>query len=75
MSVVPDLKMLTSVHIGGPPIEVLGPLTAMLTLSCKNTKKPSKAKWLHGEGYPIEIDIESNSCGPWMLWRMSNKIR
>ena len=50
MSVVPDLKIMTSVHIGGPPIEVAEPLTAMLTLSCRNMKKPTREKWLLGEG-------------------------
>ena len=75
MSIVPNLQMLTSVPIGGPPIEVVDPLTALPTLSCRNTKKPTKAKWLLGEEYLIEINIECNGRRPQMLWRMSNKIR
>ena len=74
MFVVSDLKMLTIVRIGGQLIEVVDLLTTMLTLSCKNTKKPTKAKWLLGEEYPTKIDIECNECGPWMSWRMSDKI-
>ena len=42
---------------------------------CRNTKKPTKAKWLFGEDYPTAVDIESNGCRPRMTWRMSDKIK
>ena len=42
---------------------------------CRNTKKPTKAKWLLGEDYPTAVDIESKRCCPRMTWRMSNKIK
>ena len=74
MFVVPDLKMLTSMPIGGLPIEVADPLTAMPTLPCRNMKKPTKAKWLLGEEYLIEINIECNGRRPRMSWKMSEKI-
>ena len=75
MSIVLDLKMLTLVRIDGLPLEVADPLTVMPTLSCRNTKKPTKAKWFLSKEYPTEINIECKGNGPRMLWRMSDKIR
>ena len=75
MSVVPELKMLTSVPIGGLAIEVADPLTAMPTLLCRNTKKLTKAKRLLGKEYSTKINIEYNSHRPRMSWRMNDKIK
>ena len=61
--------------IGGPPIELSQGLTPYSTMSCRNTKKPTNAKWLLGEDYPTAVDIESKGCRPRMTWRMSNKIK
>ena len=44
-------------------------------MSCRNTKKPTKAKWLLGEDYPTAMAIESKGCRPRMTWRMSDKIK
>ena len=44
-------------------------------MSCRNTKKPTKAKWLLGEDYPTVVDIESKGFHPRMTWRMSDKIK
>ena len=44
-------------------------------MSCRNTKKPTKAKWLLGEDYPTAVDIESKGFRPRMTWRMSDKIK
>ena len=74
MSVIPNLKMLTSVCIGSPAIKIVEPLIAMLTLSCRNIKKPTKVKWLLGEECLTDFDIECNGRRPWMSWRMSNKL-
>ena len=58
MSIIPDLQMLTLVPICGLPIEVADPVTALPTLSYRNTKKPTKTKWLLGKEYPTNIDIQ-----------------
>ena len=44
-------------------------------MSSRNTKKPTKAKWLLGEDYPIVVDIQSKGIRPRMTWRMSDKIK
>ena len=44
-------------------------------MSCRNTKKPTKAKWLLEEDYPTVVAIESKACRPRMTWRMSDKIK
>ena len=44
-------------------------------MSCRNTKKPTKAKWLLGEDYPTVVEIESKGCRSRMTWRMSDKIK
>ena len=44
-------------------------------MSCRNTKNPTKAKWLLGEDYPIAVEIESKGCRPRMTWRMCDKIK
>ena len=61
--------------IGGPLIELSQGLTSYSTLSSKNTKKPTKAKWLLGEDYPTTVDIESKGCRLHMTWRMNKKIK
>ena len=61
--------------IGDPPIELSQGLTPYSTLSSRNTKKPTKAKWFLGEDYPTAVDIESRGCRPRMTWRMSDKIK
>ena len=38
-------------------------------------KMPIKAKWLFGEEYPTEIDIECKGRVLWMLWRMNDRIK
>ena len=65
----------TFVRIGGPLIESPDSLTDLKTLQCRNTKKPTKAKWLLGEEYPADIDIEWKGRIPQMSWRMNNKIK
>ena len=42
---------------------------------CRNTKKPTKAKWLLAEDYPTAVDTESKGCRLRMTWRMSDKIK
>ena len=61
--------------ISSPPIELPQGLTPYSTFSSRNSKKPTKAKWLLGEDYPIAVDIESKGCGPRMTWQMSDKIK
>ena len=73
--IVHDVKMNALLHIGRPPIRCSTPLTALRTLYCRNTKKPTKAKWLLGKEYKKEIDIECKGHVPWMAWRMSDKIK
>ena len=46
----------------------------MPSLVCRATKKPTKAKWLLGDEYEMELDIEYNGYQPWAAWRMSDKI-
>ena len=38
-------------------------------------KKPTKAKWLLGEEYPTDIDIEWKGRIPRMSWKMNDKIK
>ena len=73
--VVHDVQKNTFVRIGGPPIQCSAPLTALRTLYCRNTKKPTKAKWLLGKEYQTEINIECKGLVPRMVWRMSDKIK
>ena len=61
--------------IGSLPIRCLGILKAVRTSYCRTTKKPTKAKWLLGDEYEIEIDIEYKSVQPRAAWRMSDKIQ
>ena len=42
---------------------------------CRATKKLTKAKWLLGDEYEMEVDIEYNGIQPQAAWRMSNKIQ
>ena len=44
-------------------------------MSYRNTKKPTKAKWVLGENYPTSVAIESKGCRPCMTWRMNHKIK
>ena len=62
-------------RIGGPSIRCLGILKALHTLYCRAIKKPTKAKWLLGDKYEIEINIECKGVQPQMTWRMSDKIK
>ena len=73
--VVHDVKMNALLRISGSPIQCSAPLTALHTLYCRNTKKPTKAKWLLGEEYETEIDIECKGLVPRMALRMSDKIK
>ena len=73
--VVHDVQMNTLVRMSGPPIRCSAPLTALRTLYCKNMKKPTKAKWLFGDEYETEINIECKGFVPRMAWRMSDKIK
>ena len=41
---------------------------------CRAAKKPTKAKWLLGDEYKMELDIEYNGIQPRAAWRMSDKI-
>ena len=61
--------------IGGPLIELSQGLTPYSTMSCRNSKKPMKAKWLLGEDYLTAVDIELKGCRLQMTWRMSEKIK
>ena len=73
--VVENLKMNALLRIGGPPIRCSAILKALRTLYCRNTKKPTKAKWLLGDKYEMEINIECKGIVPRMAWRMSDKIK
>ena len=73
--VVHDVQMNTLVRIGGPSIRCSASLTTLRTLYCRNTKKPTKAKWLLGKEYEMEIDIECKGLVPRMAWRMCDKIK
>ena len=45
-------------RIGGLPIERPHSLTCPQQMSCRNTKKPTKAKWLLGEDCAENVDVE-----------------
>ena len=62
-------------RIGGPPIESPHSLTGPQKLSCRNTKKPTKAKWLLGKDCPENVDVEWKGRVPRMSWRMNDKIK
>ena len=61
--------------IGGLPIRWSGKLKAVRSLICRATKKPTNAKWLLGDEYEMEIDIEYKGVQPRVAWRMSDKIQ
>ena len=61
--------------IGGPPIRWAGKLKALRSSLCRAAKKPTKAKWLLGDEYEMEIDIEYKDIQPRAAWRMSDKIQ
>ena len=61
--------------IGGPPIRWAGELKAVRSLLCRAAKKPTKAKWLLGDVYEMEINIEYKGILPRAAWRMSDKIQ
>ena len=44
-------------------------------MSCRNTKKPTKAKWLLGEDCVENIDMEWKGHVPRMSWIMNDKIK
>ena len=75
MLVVHDVQKNTLVRISGAPIGCSAPLIALRTLYCRNTKKPTKAKWLLDKKYQTEINIECKGLVPQMAWRMSDKIK
>ena len=62
-------------HIGGPPIERPQSLTCSQKISCRNTKKPTKAKWLLGEDCVENVDVEWKGHVPRMSWIMNDKIK
>ena len=41
---------------------------------CRAARKPTKAKWLLGEEYELELDIGYKGIQPRVAWRMSDKI-
>ena len=61
--------------IGGPPIRWAGELKAVRSSLCRAEKKPTKAKWLLGDEYEMEIDIKYKGILPRAVWRMSDKIQ
>ena len=73
--VIQDVKMIALLSISGPPIRCSAILKALRTSYCRNTKKPTKAKWLLGDKYEMEIDIQCKGIVPRMAWRMSDKIK
>ena len=44
-------------------------------MSCRNTKKPTKAKWLLGEECTEKADVEWKGRVPRMSWIMNDKIK
>ena len=44
-------------------------------MTCRNTKKPTKAKWLLGEECEENAVVEWKGCVPRMLWIMNDKIK
>ena len=62
-------------RIGGPPIESPHSLIGPQKLSCRNTKKPTKAKWLLGEDCEENVDVEWKGRVPLMSWRTNDKIK
>ena len=44
-------------------------------MSCRNTKKPTKAKWLFGEECEENAAVESKVRVPRMSWIMNDKIK
>ena len=44
-------------------------------MSCRNTKKPTKAKWLLGEECAENADVEWKGRVPRMSWIMNDKIK
>ena len=44
-------------------------------MSCRNTKKPTKAKWLIGEECAENADVEWKGRVPRISWIMNNKIK
>ena len=44
-------------------------------MSCRNTKKPTKAKWLLGEDCVENVDVEWKGRVPQMSWIMNDKIK
>ena len=73
--VIENMKLNVLLHIGGPPVRCSGILNAVRTLYCRAAKKPTKAKWLVGDEYEMEIDIECKGVQPRMAWRMSDKTK
>ena len=61
--------------IGSPPIRWTGKLKGVRSLFCRAAKKPTKAKWLLGDEYEMEIDIEYKGIQPRAAWRMNDKIQ
>ena len=59
-----DLKDNELLGIGSPLIRCSGILKAVRTLYCRAAKKPTKAKWLLGDQYKMEIDIEYKGVQP-----------
>ena len=50
--------------IDGPPIRGVGKLKTLRSSLCRAAKKPTKAKWLLGDEYEMEIDIEYKGIQP-----------
>ena len=61
--------------IGGQPIRWSRKLKAVRSSFCRAAKKPTNAKWLLGDEYEMEIDIEYKGVQPRVAWRMSDKIQ
>ena len=61
--------------IGGLPIRWAGELKALQSSLCRAAKKSTKAKWLLGDEYEMEINTEYKGIQPRAAWRMSDKIQ
>ena len=62
-------------RIGGPPIESPYSLTGPEKMSCRNTKKLTKAKWLLGKECAENVGVEWKGRVSRMSWIMNDKIK
>ena len=50
-------------------------VTGWCAISCRNLRKPTKAKWLLGEDCEENVAVEWKGRVPRMSWRMNDKIK